>query len=109
LYRYIDNEKKPKSLRFRKLLEKVLLNQDYKSLGDFHETALFVGSMHFQDIYNIDIERVKRCVIHYATPDPERRIIPFCAYNTIYRDKIERKYAVPIDEWRKEHIGNEGV
>src|SRR2546428_13587995 len=59
-----------------------------------------VGGMHFQDNYNNDIERVKRCVIHYATPDG--KVIPFCAYNTgpNFREEIEKKFAVPIEEWR---------
>src|SRR2546425_1458662 len=61
---------------------------------------MYVGGMHFQDNYNYDIERVKRCVIHYATPDG--KVIPFCAYNTgpNFREEIEKKFAVPIEEWR---------
>jgi len=47
--------------------------------------------MHFQDPYNFDLERVKRCGIHYATPDG--RIIPFCSYNNIYRREIEKKFS----------------
>jgi hypothetical protein len=75
---------------------------DYRSLGEFHYKALFVGTMHFQDIYNYDVERVRRCVIHYATPDEKRRIVPFCSYNSgpTYREEIERKFSVPLEEWR---------
>ena len=49
-----------------------------------------VAGMHFMDVYNYDIERVKRCVIHYAAPDG--LIYPFCAYNAgpTYREKIEK-------------------
>ena len=39
-----------------------------------------VAGMHFLDAYNYDIERVKRCVIHYATPDG--KLYPFCTYNS---------------------------
>jgi len=47
--------------------------------------------MHFQDLYNFDVDRVKKCVIHYATLDG--RTIPFCAYNNLgYRQEIEKKY-----------------
>jgi uncharacterized radical SAM superfamily Fe-S cluster-containing enzyme len=28
-----------------------------------------VAGMHFMDSYNYDIERVRRCVIHYAAPN----------------------------------------
>jgi 7,8-dihydro-6-hydroxymethylpterin dimethyltransferase len=47
---------------------------------------------------NYDIERVKRCVIHYAAPNG--LVYPFCAYNSgpTYREKIERKYSVPFEK-----------
>jgi uncharacterized radical SAM superfamily Fe-S cluster-containing enzyme len=47
--------------------------------------------------------QVKRCAIHYTTPDG--RIIPFCAYNggPTYRTEIEKKFSVPLAEWRKRH------
>ncbi|MBN2156415.1 MAG: radical SAM protein [Candidatus Lokiarchaeota archaeon] len=58
---------------------------------------LFIGSMHFQDIYNFDIERVQRCVVHYGVldPDDESHVleIPFCAFNTLHRERIETKWA----------------
>src|SRR5256885_16512503 len=61
---------------------------------------MYVCGMHLQYNYNYDIERVKRFVIHYATPDG--KVIPFCAYNTgpNFREEIEKKFAVPIEEWR---------
>ncbi len=64
---------------------------------------MYVGAMHFQDSYNYDIERVKRCNIHYTTPD--MKIIPFCAYNSgpVYRTEVEKKFSVPFAEWRKKH------
>ena len=54
------------------------------------------------DLWNYDIERVKKCCIHYAQPDG--RIVPFCAFNVIpqwYRDEIQEKYSLPLDEWEK--------
>jgi hypothetical protein len=47
-------------------------------------------------------ERVRRCDIHYLTPDD--RIIPFCTFNVIpewYRDRIQKKYSISIEEWEK--------
>ena len=95
----------PKNVHFKEMIKQVLKKQNYKSLGEFHWNALFIGAMHFQDSYNYDIERVKRCVIHYATPDPKRRIIPFCAYNSgpTFRDEIEQKYSIPLEEWESQH------
>jgi len=99
---FIDSKKQPKDLNLAKLLFNVLKNRDYKSLAAFHHKSLFLGMMHFQDLYNYDIERVKRCVIHYAQPDGT--IVPFCAFNVIpdwYRDKIQQKFSESIEEWEK--------
>ena len=62
---------------------------------------LLVGGMHFQDGYNYNVDRVKRCCIHYAAPNG--RIYPFCTYNSgpVFREKIEREFSIPLDEWRK--------
>ncbi len=64
---------------------------------------LLVGGMHFQDSYNYNVDRVKRCAIHYAAPDG--RIYPFCAYNSgpVFREKVERQFSIPLDEWRRRH------
>jgi hypothetical protein len=34
---------------------------------------------------------------------PDGRIIPFCAYNggPTYREQVEKKFSVPIEEWRR--------
>lgn len=63
---------------------------------------LILLGMHFQDLYNFNIDRVKRCVIHYAAPDG--RIYPFCTYNSgpLYRERIERRYSKPVPEHRRE-------
>lgn len=62
------------------------------------EHYLTISTMHFQDAWNIDLERLKKCCIHVVTPD--KRLIPFCAFNvtsingeTLYRHNILSKYA----------------
>jgi uncharacterized radical SAM superfamily Fe-S cluster-containing enzyme len=85
----------------RKYVLRVLMEGDYQSLGDFARQALLVSSMHFMDPYNFDLERVQRCVIHYAVPDG--RIIPFCAMNSIHRPGVEKKLGVPLKEWKSKH------
>jgi len=55
-----------------------------------------------QDKYNYDIERVRRCCIHYLMPGG--KIIPFCAFNVIpelYRDLIQKQYGISIEEWER--------
>jgi uncharacterized radical SAM superfamily Fe-S cluster-containing enzyme len=78
---------------FWKLIGKTLIAQNFDALREFHWNALFIGTMHFMDKYNYDIERVQRCCIHYATPDG--KLIPFCTYNSgpVYREQVWKKYA----------------
>ena len=57
---FIDKEKAPEGFGLGKILWNALVKHNYKSLGKFHEKSLFVGMMHFMDLYNYDIERVKR-------------------------------------------------
>jgi uncharacterized radical SAM superfamily Fe-S cluster-containing enzyme len=85
----------------RKYVLRVLMEGDYQSLGDFARTALMISSMHFMDPYNFDLERVQRCVIHYAVPDG--RIIQFCTMNSIHRQEVEKKLGMPIKEWKNKH------
>jgi uncharacterized radical SAM superfamily Fe-S cluster-containing enzyme len=84
----------------RKLLP-VVTKGDYKSLGDLQRQSLLLTSMHFMDPYNFDLERVQRCLIHYAVPDG--RIIPFCTMNSIHRAEVEKKLGVPLKDWKAQH------
>jgi 7,8-dihydro-6-hydroxymethylpterin dimethyltransferase len=83
---------------FWKLISKSLIGQNFDALREFHWNALFIGTMHFMDRYNYDIERVQRCCIHYATPDG--KLIPFCTYNSgpVYREQVWKKYAKKPDQ-----------
>lgn len=100
---FINKNKTPEGLDIVEILSNVAFEKDKRSVGKFTWKTLMIGAMHFQDGYNYDIERVKRCVIHYATPD--NRIIPFCAYNggPTYRTEVEKKFSTPLDEWKKKH------
>ena len=94
LPRYIDTSKAPKSIDVKKLFIDVLKEGTGEATKEFHRHTLFIGSMHFMDLYNMDLERIKRCGVHYATPDG--RIIPFCTYNTIHRAQVEKKFSTPL-------------
>ena len=99
---FIDKKKAPKGFSLAKILYNALMKHDYRALGEFHHKSLFVGMMHFQDLYNYDIERVKRCCIHYVMTDG--RVIPFCAFNVIpewYRDKQQESQGISFSEWEK--------
>lgn len=94
LPKYIDTSKAPKSIDVKKLFIDVLKEGTGEATKEFHRHTLFIGSMHFMDLYNIDLERIKMCGVHYATPDG--RIIPFCTYNTIHRSEVEKKFSKPL-------------
>lgn len=101
---FVDKNNMPEGLDIVDILSNLAFEKDKKAVGKFTWKTLMIGAMHFQDSYNYDIERVKRCVIHYATPD--NRIIPFCAYNggPTYRTEVEKKFSVPLREWKKQKI-----
>lgn len=104
--KFIDKAKQPKSVNIGQLLLSILQKRDFKSMGDLQMKTLFLGMMHFQDEYNYDIKRVEKCEVHYTLPDG--RAIPFCTFNVIpelYRDKVQRQYAVPEKEWAAAHPG----
>ncbi len=85
-----------------KMLFDIFTKQSYEALGVWHYKFLFLGMMHFMDLYNYDVERVMRCNIHYLMPDG--RIIPFCTFNVlneVYRDYVQKRYMYTLDEWRK--------
>ncbi|MCL2289054.1 MAG: radical SAM protein [Candidatus Bathyarchaeota archaeon] len=66
------------------------ISPSYASLGKIRRQIFLLGCMAFMDSYNFDVNRVRRCVVHYITPD--KKIIPFCAYNNVHRVQIENEY-----------------
>ena len=77
----------------------VIKEGSYKALGRFMRRVIMIGCMHFMDVWNFDLQRVQRCVIHYALPDGTVR--PFCSHNNIHRELIEKKFSIPYEEWRR--------
>lgn len=98
ILRHNFNEKKaPSGLTFKRLMG---VMEGYKNTEKgrspdaertFSYNTIFVAGMHFQDKYNYDVERVRRCVIHQSAPDGQ--MYPFCTYNSgpYYREKVEEK------------------
>ena len=104
LRKFFHEDKAPEGLNFTKFLQTLQGFTD-KSYGrgesekqGFTYRTLLVAGMHFMDSYNYDVERVKRCVIHYAAPNG--KVYPFCAYNSgpVYRERIEREFSVPFEQ-----------
>lgn len=74
-----------------KSLMKMYVAPSYDSLGQIRRRIFLLGCMAFMDQYNFDVNRVRRCVIHYVTPS--MKVIPFCAYNNVHRIETEEEYA----------------
>jgi hypothetical protein len=104
LRRHYHEDRAPQGLSFERFLQTLQGLTDKKygrgemEAKEFSSKTLMVASMHFMDSYNYDVERVKRCVIHYSAPDG--KLYPFCAYNAgpTFREKIEKQYSVPLDQ-----------
>ncbi|MHA1456961.1 MAG: radical SAM protein, partial [Promethearchaeota archaeon] len=56
--------KKPGKLM--EMFSRLLMNGDWESVSSFSYGTLLISSMHFQDAYNMDIERTKRCIVHFG-------------------------------------------
>ncbi|MCD6276285.1 MAG: radical SAM protein [Thermoplasmata archaeon] len=110
LKRHYDKKYAPSGFKLKEILG-VFEQGTKEALGKLHWDSMFIGAMHFQDPYNYDLHRIQRCVIHYVTPD--LKIIPFCSYNTgpTFREIVEKKYSISLEEYRKRHgnvVGVEG-
>jgi uncharacterized radical SAM superfamily Fe-S cluster-containing enzyme len=83
-----------KEIGFFSLMKTILrthISPSYQSLGNLRRRIFLLGCMAFMDPYSFDVNRVRRCVVHYVTPD--LKIIPFCAYNNVHRVETEEDYA----------------
>ncbi len=96
LPKLIHRSKTPKGLDIVRILLNVFTKGSYDALGDFSKDAMLISCMHFMDPFNFDEDRVKKCVIHYATPDG--RIIPFCTFNSMYRPDVEQDFSKPLKQ-----------
>ena len=104
--KHFREDKAPKGLTFPTFLmtlqglmdKRIGRSKDGK--GRTYKTLLVAG-MHFMDAYNYDVDRVRRCVVHYAAPNG--LLYPFCTYNSgpTFRNMIEKKFSVPFEDWRK--------
>lgn len=101
LRKHFDAKHAPPGLTFMQFLRTLenLVGPKYedKPIKDTYRTMM-IGGMHFMDLYNYDIQRVQRCVVHYAAPNG--RMYPFCTYNSGpgYREKIESEFALSHED-----------
>ena len=97
LHKHFKSDKAPSGLTFTKFLKtldgysdkKFTWTEEYK--GHAYKT-FFIFGMHFMDNYNYDLQRIRRCAVHYSATDG--RLYPFCTYNSGYtfRNRVEKQY-----------------
>jgi 7,8-dihydro-6-hydroxymethylpterin dimethyltransferase len=96
---FVDYKKAPKGFNPKQILKEATIVGSEFAVREFRNKSLFIGLMEFQDIRNLDIDRLKRCVIHYSTCEG---IVPFCSFHSLgYGDKILKKYSISTQEWEK--------
>ena len=103
LRRHFHEELAPEGLTFERFLQTLqgMVDKKYgrgQGDGTFTYKTLMIAGMHFMDHYNYDVERVKRCVIHYSAPNGQ--LYPFCAYNSgpTFRERIEKQFSSSLPE-----------
>ncbi len=89
---FVDFKKIPEGFKPKQILkDATILGSEY-ALREFRNKTLFVGFMGFQDAWNLNIDRLKRCVIQYSTFEG---IVPFCSFHALgYGEKIIKKYSI---------------
>lgn len=104
--RHFQKAQAPKDLTVGKFI-KALMGLVDKSKGRGQPgqrtyRTLMAAGMHFQDRYNYDVERAKRCAIPYSTLEG---IFPFCAYNSgpMYREYVEQIHSCTLEAYEKAH------
>ena len=103
LKKFFKKTDAPKGMKFSDFLGflKRFVYSDDSAYQKSKWRMVLVASMHFQDGYNFESDRIRRCPILFCAPDG--KIYPFCSYNVgpYYRGIIEKKYSLPIKEWVK--------
>jgi 7,8-dihydro-6-hydroxymethylpterin dimethyltransferase len=97
LHKHFKSEFAPEGLSFAKFLNTLDGYADKKyTWTDEHKghayKTFFIFGMHFMDNYNYDLQRIRRCAVHYSATDG--RLYPFCTYNSghTFRNRVETEY-----------------
>jgi uncharacterized radical SAM superfamily Fe-S cluster-containing enzyme len=105
LKKFFDARQAPKGMTWNRFLQSLDGYRDKKfcrreGWQEYCFPTVFVAGMHFMDHYNYDVERVKRCLVHYSCQDG--KIYPFCTLNAgpYFRAQLENKYQIPLAEYK---------
>ncbi|HEY5002461.1 MAG TPA: radical SAM protein [Ktedonobacteraceae bacterium] len=64
-----------------------LTQQEHGSV--LYENMFRIVIIAFMDAWNFDVRSAKKCCVHHVLPDG--KIMPFCAYNTLHRERYMQK------------------
>ncbi len=97
LRKHFLSDNAPQGLTFTKFLKTLdgYTDKKYTWTDEYRDhtyKTFFVFGMHFMDNYNYDLQRIRRCAVHYSSVDG--RLYPFCTYNSGYtfRNRVEKQY-----------------
>jgi len=104
--RYIKDPAKVLTSKTYQSFAKLVMAPNLASAGNFLLSRnTLISCMHFQDAYNFDLDRVSKCLVHYGVIDPNDSSkvleVPFCAHNTIHRERLEEANVISDMEARK--------
>ncbi len=107
--RYIKNPEKLLTSKTLQGFARLVASPNLASAANFlHTRNLMISAMHFQDAYNFDLDRVCRCLVHYGVIDPDDKTkvleVPFCAMNTLHRERLELGNAIKGAEAKKPEV-----
>ena len=107
--RYMKSPSKILTSKTYQSFVRLIMNPNFNSAANFlHTKNLLISSMHYQDAYNFDLDRVCKCLVHYGVIDPDDPSkvleVPFCAMNTLHRPIIERKLAIAGQTAKKPEV-----
>jgi hypothetical protein len=91
LLKYIQSAELPPELSAKTFI-KIIVTSNMNFFDNPYYKIVQVRGIHFQDVYNFDLEKVKRCSFCYATADG--KLVPCCAYYLLpwyqsYKQSVE--------------------
>ena len=97
--KFTNNTKSPNGFDLKQIAKDAAIAGSDFALRKFHHKMLIIGSMWYQDVWNLNIDRLQRCVIHCPTFEG---IVPFCSYVGLgYGENIHKKHSLSIKKWEK--------
>ena len=69
------------------------LDSIQEKLGEYMNYVKMISIKPFMSAWDVDVKRLMKCCVHEVLPD--NKIMPFCSYNILYRQKYFNKYFNP--------------